>query len=282
MISTNNEGKVRAVGVQFGYATPICYFDATGLELSVGDRVVVETRRGLEIARVVVSPFDKTLMEGEQALRPVLRVARDEDIEKLKRVAELEKKALTECSQLVLEWGLPMKPIKAEYNLDGNVVTIFFTAEGRVDFRELVRQLSNRLGGRVELRQVGPRDEAKLLGGFGPCGRPLCCSLFLTEFSPVSIKMAKDQDLALNPSKISGVCGRLLCCLDYERNQYCAIKAAMPLKGSIVNTPKGKAVVVGSNVLRESVMLEIEGGEVIELSLAEVTPTEASPSRPEG
>jgi len=165
-----------------------------------------------------------------------------------------------------------MKILLAEYNLEGNHLTIFFGAEGRVDFRELVRELSHKLKARVEMRQVGPRDEAKIIGGFGRCGRPLCCTDFLSEFNPVSIKMAKEQDLPLNPMKISGICGRLLCCLGYECEQYRIMRGEMLKEGESVSTPMGIASVVGGNLLKGTVLVELESGARVKLPLDKVTP----------
>jgi cell fate regulator YaaT (PSP1 superfamily) len=167
-----------------------------------------------------------------------------------------------------------MKLLLAEYNLDGSRLTFYFSAEERVDFRELVKELTGRFKTRVELRQVGPRDEAKLIGGFGRCGRQLCCASFLSEFAPISIKMAKEQDLPLNPLKISGVCGRLLCCLSYESKQYHSLKAKLPKVGQRVSTSKGKASVVGINTLKETVVVELEGETTVELPSSEVSPLE--------
>jgi cell fate regulator YaaT (PSP1 superfamily) len=172
---------------------------------------------------------------------------------------------------LIEKLGLPMKLLGAEYNLDGSRLTFFFSATERVDFRQLVRELNRRFNVRVELRQLGPRDEAKLVGGFGRCGRPLCCMSFLTEFSPVSIKMAKEQNLPLNPLKISGVCGRLLCCLAYETEQYQAMKEKLPKPGQTVSTPMGVANVVGINPLKETVLVELESQATVELPLSDLT-----------
>jgi len=182
-----------------------------------------------------------------------------------------ESEALDECAKRITQLKLPMKLISAEYNLDASRLTIFFSAESRVDFRELVREMSRFLRVRIEMRQVGPRDEAKLLGGFGRCGRPLCCASFLSEFSPVSIKMAKEQDLPLNPMKISGLCGRLLCCLGYEFEQYRAMKEKMPREGKRISTAMGEATVVGGNPLEGTVLVELESGARVELSIDEIT-----------
>ncbi len=259
------------VGVRFKSTTKVYYFDPSGIELKSGDGVVVETARGLELGQVVKAPFEVQDDEVTQPLKPVVRRADDEDIERADKLKQSEAGALTECNKLVAKLGLPMKLISAEYNLDGSRLTVFFTAEGRVDFRELVRGLSRNLKARVELRQVGPRDEAKLIGGFGRCGRHLCCASFLTEFSPVSIKMAKEQQLPLNPMKISGICGRLLCCLGYEYEQYRVIRRKMPKKGQRVTTAKGAAFIIGTNPLKETVMVELDGGVRVEMPVGEVT-----------
>ena len=269
------------VGVRFKSTTKIYYFDPSGIELQPGDGVVVETARGLELGQVVKAPFEVPDDEVTQPLKPVVRRADDEDIERADKLKQSEAGALTECDKLVAKLGLPMKLISAEYSLDGSRLTVFFTAEGRVDFRELVRGLSRNLKARVELRQVGPRDEAKLIGGFGRCGRHLCCASFLTEFSPVSIKMAKEQQLPLNPMKISGICGRLLCCLGYEYEQYRVIRRKMPKKGQRVSTARGVAFIVGTNPLKETVMVELEGGVRVEMPVGEVTVGAASEVAPD-
>jgi cell fate regulator YaaT (PSP1 superfamily) len=228
------------VGIRFRPVGKVYYFDPAGVELKDGDQVVVETARGQELGRVIGIPGEIPEEEVPEGLKPVLRLAADADIEQAREMKKKEAEAISECEQLVRQLKLPMKLLRAEYSLDGNLVTIFFGAEGRVDFRELVRELSRKLKGRVELRQVGPRDETRLLGGFGRCGRPRCCATFLADFSPVSIKMAKEQDLPLNPMKISGLCGRLLCCLGYEFEQYREMKKAMPREGEKVMLLAGK------------------------------------------
>ncbi|MDD5127645.1 MAG: regulatory iron-sulfur-containing complex subunit RicT, partial [Dehalococcoidales bacterium] len=209
--------------------------------------------------------------ETDEPLRPVLRKAEPDDIVRIKELEDKAKEALVECGKLIRELQLPMKLITADYNLEGNRVTFLFSAEERVDFRELVRQLNSQLKVRVELRQVGSRDEAKLIGGYGRCGRNLCCASFLDEFTPVSIRMAKDQDLPLNPMKISGICGRLMCCLAYENEQYRAMKQKMPRNGTRVNTKMGEATVVGSNPIKETVMVELDSEATAELPLADVS-----------
>ncbi len=258
------------VGIRYKPAGRIYYFDPGDIELSVGESVVVETSRGHEMGQVVIAPTQIADDEITQPLKPVVRKADEEDMEQARQLKAREPQALSESGQIVEKLELPMKLISAEYNLEGNRLTIYFSAEGRVDFRELVRELSHRLRLRVELRQVGPRDEAKLMGGFGRCGRGLCCSGFLSEFGPVSIKMAKEQNLPLNPAKISGVCGRLLCCLDYEYEQYREQKAKMPREGDQVDTSMGKATVIGGKPLEEKVKVELASGEKTELPLADI------------
>ena len=210
------ENTANIVGVRFKKAGRVYYFDPAGIDLEVNDYVVVQTARGLDMGQVVISPKQVLASELAGELASVVRKAEPDDIKRVQELEEKEREALTECGELIDKLNLSMKLLSAEYNLDGNRLTLFFSAPERVDFRELVRELANRFKVRVELRQVGPRDEAKLIGGFGRCGRPLCCADFLSEFAPVSIRMAKDQDLPLNPMKISGACGRLLCCLVYE------------------------------------------------------------------
>jgi cell fate regulator YaaT (PSP1 superfamily) len=259
------------VGVRFKRTGRIYYFDPSGIELEVNDYVVVKTVHGLELVQVVIAPRQVLASELNEPLKTVVRKAEPEDIELVREFADKEREALSECAELVAKLNLPMKLISAEYNLDGSHLTIFFSAEERIDFRELVRELTRTLKIRVELRQVGPRDEAKLIGGFGRCGRPLCCMSFLDEFAPVSIRMAKEQNLPLNPLKISGACGRLLCCLVYENEQYRSIKEKMPKERQQVSTAMGVASVVEVNPMKETVLVELESKATVELPLSEVT-----------
>ena len=259
------------VGIRFKRTGKVYYFDPAGVDLDVNDHVVVKTVRGLEMGQVVVAPWQVLDSELREPLKPVVRKAEPEDI---KRVQELEQKtteALAECGKWIEKLKMPMKLLTAEYNLSGNRLIFFFSASERVDFRELVKELSSLLKVRVELRQVGPRDGAKLIGGFGRCGRQLCCSSFLTEFEPVSIRMAKEQDLPLNPMKISGVCGRLMCCLSYESALYRAMREKLPKKGQRVMTSTGVAVVIGGNPLKQMVLVELKSGATTELPVGEVT-----------
>ncbi len=259
------------VGVRFKKAGRVYYFDPAGFDLEVNDYVVVNTARGLELGHVVASPKQVLNNEVARPLKPVVRKAEPEDIKRAQEFEDREKEALAECEKLITKLQLPMKLLSAEYNLDGSRLTFFFSAAERVDFRELVRELSKRFKVRVELRQVGSRDESKLIGGFGRCGRPLCCMSYLSEFSPVSIRMAKEQGLSLNPMRISGVCGRLLCCLGYECEQYRVMKEKLPKERQRVSVPMGIAKVVGGNPLKETVLVELESGARVEVPLSEVT-----------
>jgi cell fate regulator YaaT (PSP1 superfamily) len=259
------------VGVRFKKAGKIYHFDAGELELTVNDVVVVKTSRGTELGQVVIPPGQIDASQSEENLSPVLRKAEEEDIGQAEELEAKAKEAMVECAKMIEELHLPMKLLSAEYNLDSSRLTFLFSAEERVDFRDLVRKLTGKFKMRVELRQVGTRDEAKLLGSFGRCGRPLCCTSFLTEFSPVSIKMAKEQDLPLNPMKISGACGRLMCCLAYEGDLYRAMKEKMPKTGQRVSTHMGEATVVGYNPLKETVMVELESEARVELPLDQVS-----------
>ena len=264
-------------GVRFHQAGKVYYFDAADIPLEVNDNVVVETSRGHELGKVVISPKQVIFSEITEPLKPVIRKAQAEDIEKAQQQQKRATNAIAKCRELVEKLKLPMKPISAQYNLDRSHLTIFFSAEKRVDFRELARELSRDLKTRVELRQVGARDEAKLIGGLGKCGFPLCCTTFLSEFEPVSIKMAKEQDIALNPMKTSGVCGRLLCCLNYEYEQYRAMKEKMPSLRQEVSTALGKAKVVSCNPLKETVTIELETGVTVELPLSQIDWREKPP-----
>jgi cell fate regulator YaaT (PSP1 superfamily) len=268
----NDTLMVDVVGIRFKKAGKVYSFDPSGFELKTGDNVIVETARGVEVgqvARTVVKVFESMV---NKPLKPVVRMATEEDMENAIRLESKEDEALVECAETVRRMNIPMKLISAEYNLEGNHLTIFFGAEGRIDFRELVRELSHKLKTRIEMRQVGPRDEAKLIGGYGRCGRPLCCATFLNEFNPVSIKMAKEQNLPLNPMKISGTCGRLLCCLGYEFEQYRDMKKELLKNGENIQTSMGSAVVVGGNPLKGTVLLEVESGARVEMAMNEISP----------
>jgi cell fate regulator YaaT (PSP1 superfamily) len=254
------------VGVRFKKLSKVYYFDPAGLDLKVNEWVVVETTWGLELGQVVIAPKEIPESEVTEPLKPVIKKAEEADIKQAKDLQDKEKEALAECAKLVEKLNLPMKLISADYNLDGSRVTIYFGAEERVDFRELVREMASRLRTRVELRQIGPRDEAKMIGGYGRCGRPLCCGSFLSELAPVSMKMAKDQGLPLNPMKISGCCGRLMCCLGYECEQYREMRKNMPKEGQRVITASGPGKVVEINPLLETVSIQLdESGATVQL-----------------
>jgi cell fate regulator YaaT (PSP1 superfamily) len=245
------------VGIRFKRAGRIYYFDPGEMALRVDDFVVVETARGTEVGWVAIAPKQVLASELTDLLKPVLRHAEAADLLLQQHYRAKEAEVIERCREEVARHGLPMKLVGAEYNFDGSRLTFFFTAEGRVDFRELVKDLAVVFKTRIELRQIGARDEAKLHGGLGCCGRMLCCTTFLGDFASVSIRMAKDQDLPLNPMKISGLCGRLLCCLGYENEMYCAVKARLPKVGDAVVVPQGRGVVTGLNVLQETVTVEL-------------------------
>lgn len=259
------------VGVRFKKAGKIYYFDPGDLAIQKDDFVIVETVRGVEFGKVVTPVKQVGENDIVLPLKKVVRIADQKDrliVEENKAAAQ---EAYDVCGQKVNEHQLDMKLVDVEYTFDRNKVIFYFTADGRVDFRELVKDLASIFRTRIELRQIGVRDEAKMLGGIGPCGRMLCCSTFLGDFDPVSIKMAKDQNLSLNPTKISGLCGRLMCCLKYENDEYEAAKEALPDLGEVINTPNGRGKVVGLNILERVMQVEFAGQErVLEYTLEEV------------
>ena len=272
----------KSVGVRLKKAKDVCFFDAgSETELSLDDHVIVETPNGWEMAKVVVAPKDAAAGEIKEPLKPIVRKATPEDMKRSTDLELKEKEALVECGKLVDKLKLPMKLLSADYDFDGKRVTIYFRSEERVDFRELVRDLAGQLRVRVELRQTRPRDEAKAIGGCGRCGRTLCCSGYLHEFAPVSIKMAKVQNLPLNPMKISGVCGRLMCCLVYENEFYQFMKGRMPRDNQRVSTATGPGKVVGNNPLKETVFVVLDETQaMVELPLAEITLIKPEPLAP--
>lgn len=249
---------VEIVGVRFRKAGKIYYFDPKGLTLEVGRKVIVETVRGLEIGDVVIA---NRMVEEEKCympLSPVIRAATPEDIKKDEENKRKEKEALKICEEKVRKRNPEMTLIDAEYTFDNSKIIFNFVAEGRVDFRELLKDLAAAFKTRIELRQIGVRDETKVVGGLGMCGRKVCCSQFLSEFSPVSVKMAKDQSLSTNPQKISGACGKLICCLNFEQNAYEDAYKTMPRVGQQVKTPDGDGVVTESNILVEKVRVKFD------------------------
>ena len=246
------------VSVRFKSGGKHYYFDPNGIEVKSGEDVIVETSRGAEYGECVYGNHPINEDAVVQPLRPVIRVATEEDKKTVEKNKEKEEKAFQICQEKILAHGLEMKLVDAEYSFEGNKVLFFFTAEGRVDFRALVKDLASTIHARIELRQIGVRDEAKMLGGLGICGRPFCCSQFLDEFQPVSIKMAKTQNLSLNPTKISGTCGRLMCCLKYEQDAYEDLVKRTPKAESFVETPDGAGTVSSVNLLRQQVNVRLE------------------------
>ena len=260
------------IGVKFRSRGKLVYCDAGEVSLQVNEYVVVDSGHGLDVAKVVT--LEVPSQPGEQ-LMTVVRQAEAADLGEARR--NLETEALSKCHEMAAQLGLKMKPLAARYDFQSEQLTVFFSAEERVDFRDLVRKLSHALETRVQLRQVGARDEAKLLGSMGKCGYPLCCQNFLTSFASVSIKMAKEQSLALNPMKISGICGRLLCCLAYENKEYAAVRKQMPQPKQEVLTPWGKATVISTNVLKETVTVQLDDGVTKEIARDELIHREEKP-----
>jgi cell fate regulator YaaT (PSP1 superfamily) len=249
------------VGIRFKQAGKIYYFDPSGFELKQGDNVIVETARGIEFGQVMAGPKEVPEDKVTLPLKKVIRMATPEDETQLRENQEREKKAFTTCLEKIAQHQLQMKLVEVEFTFDRSKIIFYFTADGRVDFRELVKDLATVFRTRIELRQIGVRDEAKMLGGLGPCGRPLCCGTFLGDFEPVSIKMAKEQNLSLNPVKISGICSRLMCCLKFESNCYREAKADLPLIGSRVRVDGKEGKIVETNPLKESLIVQFsEGG----------------------
>ncbi len=237
------------IGVRFKDVGKIYYFDPNGTELNVGDRVIVETSRGIECGIVAMPNREVSDKSVTAPLKKMIRVATEADLKKVEENRKKEKKAFAVCEQKIKQHKLDMKLVNVEYTFDNNKILFYFTADGRVDFRELVKDLAYVFKTRIELRQIGVRDEAKMMGGIGICGRPFCCNTFLGEFQPVSIKMAKEQGMSLNPVKISGSCGRLMCCLKYEQDVYTSLLKTTPKIGAIVDTPEGKGNVIDVNIL---------------------------------
>src|SRR6266581_6644384 len=258
-----SENVVVITGIRFRPAGRIYYFDPQRQSYTTGQFVIVETVRGVEAGRVVIASKKIAESELSDPLKPILRLASEDELRQMLSFKGKEKEALVECAKHVTQHQLPMKLVEAEYNFDGSRLTFYFTAEERVDFRALVRDLAATFRTRIELRQIGARDQAKLQGGVGPCGKTLCCSSWITEFGIVSIKMAKEQGLPLNPTKISGVCGRLMCCLSYENDNYIQAKQQMPHIGAMLDTSSGSGKVVAINVPQNSVEVMLESGATI-------------------
>ena len=268
------------VGVRFKKAGKIYYFDPLDYDLETAMHVIVETARGVEMGTVLIPPKEVDDDKVVQPLKPVIRIATDDDEKVIEKNKEKEAEAYVICKEKIAKHGLDMKLVAAEYTFDNNKLLFYFTADGRIDFRELVKDLASVFRTRIELRQIGVRDETKMLGGIGICGRELCCRSYLTDFVPVSIKMAKEQNLSLNPTKISGVCGRLMCCLKNEQETYEYLNSRLPSVGDSVITPTGMhGEVSGVNVLRQLVKVVVDNGEEKELQEYAVDDLKFTPRR---
>lgn len=249
---------MNVIGVRFKPAGKTYYFDPLDMEIRPGNHVIVETARGMEYGEVVMGIKSIEAEQFKKPVKGVIRIATDEDTEKYNKNKELEKEAYKVCIEKIRKHNLEMKLVEVEYTFDGTKILFYFTADGRVDFRELVKDLATVFKTRIELRQIGVRDEAKTLGSIGVCGKSLCCSQFLGEFAPVSIKMAKEQGLSLNPTKISGACGRLMCCLKYEQDTYEELLKVTPRQGALVKTPDGNGTVESISLLKGLVKVKLD------------------------
>lgn len=271
---------IKIVGVRFRKAGKIYYFDPAGLNIEAGSHVIVETARGIEFGTVMIPPKEMEEDSVVQPLKPVIRIATEADEKIERKNKEKEKEAFQICLEKIAKHKLQMKLVEAEYTFDNNKLLFYFTADGRIDFRELVKDLAAVFRTRIELRQIGVRDETKILGGIGICGRPLCCSTHLSEFVPVSIKMAKEQNLSLNPAKISGVCGRLMCCLKNEEETYEYLNSRLPSVGDRVTTIDGvKGEVQSVSVLRQLVKVIVEVNDEKEIREYKVDELKFRPKR---
>ena len=271
---------IKIVGVRFRKAGKIYYFDPAGMEIETGTHVIVETARGIEVGTVMIPPREMEEDGVVQPLKPVIRIATEADEITEQKNKEKEKEAFQICLEKIAKHKLEMKLVEAEYTFDNNKLLFYFTADGRIDFRELVKDLASVFRTRIELRQIGVRDETKILGGIGICGRPLCCSTYLSEFIPVSIKMAKEQNLSLNPTKISGVCGRLMCCLKNEEETYEYLNSRLPNVGDYVTTIEGlKGEVQSVSVLRQLVKVIVEVNDEKEIREYKVDELKFRPKR---
>ena len=249
------------IGVRFKKVGKVYYFDPCGIQTEIGQHVIVETARGVEYGEVALANRDVAEGEVVKPLKKLIRVATNSDAKVVETNQKRAKEAFHICEQKIAEHQLDMKLVSVEYTFDLNKVLFYFTADGRVDFRELVKDLASVFRTRIELRQIGVRDEAKVLGGLGICGRPLCCASFLDDFQPVSINMAKQQNLSLNPTKISGTCGRLMCCLKYEEDVYEELNKKLPRVGDIISTPDGTGEILSTNVLMQQVKAAVRKAE---------------------
>lgn len=274
----------KVIGIQFQKNGKLYYFDANGFEPKPGDYVIVDTARGNDLGEVTMGAREIDEETWRGPLKKTMRIATEQDIQHGVENRQKEKEAFSICQKKIAEHKLEMKLVSVEYAFDNSKILFFFTANGRVDFRSLVKDLASIFKMRIELRQIGVRDEAKMLGGLGPCGRPICCGTFLDQFQPVSIKMAKEQNLSLNPTKISGVCGRLMCCLKYEQEHYEMTRKKMPKIGREVTTPDGAGPVTDLNIVKETVFVRLTNGdtsEIKEYPLENIVRTGDSQPRPE-
>lgn len=258
--------RARLAGIRFGYACKVYHFDAGDMEIDYGEWVVVKTEKGLGLGQVALAPFERDIdLAQSESLRKIIRKGTKVDIDQRERCCQRESEAYSYCIEKIEELQLPMKLVSVECFFDCSKYVFYFTSEGRVDFRELVKSLVARFPVRIEMRQIGVRHEAKMTGGIACCGQELCCSRFLTDFRPVSVKMAKNQNLSLNPTKISGVCGRLMCCLSYEHDIYEEFIKSLPKVGKLVSTAKGDGCVLKHNPLEETVVLKLADDSVVEV-----------------
>jgi cell fate regulator YaaT (PSP1 superfamily) len=267
---------INVVKLQFNTAGKLYDFNSGGLELLPGEKVIVETERGRSIATVVVSPREYAEADVSEGLKTIIKKALPEDIEGASRNTSREKEAFDLCLAKIKERGMEMKLIRVEYLFDGSKAVFYFTADGRVDFRELVKDLAHAFRTRIEMRQIGVRDEAKMVGGIGICGRELCCSSFLRDFEPVSVKMAKEQNLALNPTKISGQCGRLLCCLGYEYETYCSLRKCLPKCGKRLSCGGVEGEVIKLNILGGTVTVKTDDNQEVVIKGDDIKPEDIS------
>lgn len=269
----------KVASIRFKQAGPVYYFDPADVGFEIGDWVIVDTAHGQSMGQVIAGPDEVSPKDVQDPLKPIIRKAESHEIEKSEELKTREEEVLSKCAELVDKHDLPMKLISAEYNFDGSHLTIYFSAENKVDFRALLKEMGATFKTRVELRQIGARDVAKLLGGIGRCGRPVCCSTSLSKFAPISVRMARDQSLPLNPQMISGICGKLLCCLKYEHDQYLDIKSGLPFSGKSAMTPHGPGKVLNINYLKGTVTVLIEGEGTREFEFSQLKPTKNEESK---
>ena len=272
----------KVVKIQFHTAGKLYDFNTGGIELQIGDKVIVETERGKSIGTIIQGPFEIEEQRTGEGLKTILRKAQPDDIQAVSGNVAREKEAYAFCQTRIKERGMDMKLVKVEYLFDGSKAIFYFTADGRIDFRELVKDMAHAFHTRIEMRQIGVRDESGMVGGLGICGRELCCSSFLREFEPVSVKMAKEQNLALNPTKISGQCGRLLCCLGYEFETYCSLRKCLPKCGRHVKCGDTEGEVVKLNILEGTVTIKTDDNQEIVVKGEDITPGDSAerPKKP--